>query len=1608
MKKVSLLVIGLVLCSVPLFAGEYLMNDTLRTVYGLRVTFSEPVSISSYGDIFTAVEPASTSTEFVFSGGELGPWDGHWFNWEPATAQIAGYKWLTEGDSLASAPLDVAAQDFAYSVPLADLEIELTIERHIERNCLPFAVRYEIADPQLLDGYLVTWDVDKYVDSDVDGDPKTDRDAEGTALDLLYVENYNPTITLNILDEAGLIVSSWENMVRNDFEAGQIVILDGNKLLEAHGIPLTPDAAFTWQQRHMEQNSLEYMTEYIAEPQDPQDDLTNFKPQYAGRYVYSLEVALAGDVQVLQVAGWVTERPTGSARKIVLMMADVWNDWFDNDVNRVEDVGTWFTDADAIEKIRYLGDVGFENIAVCTGFVLKQTVPDPLLTSEAVHVESDSDLRMLFSEIENPHLRISSWAQNFDYDPVFADPSAWVQFDSLPLPYYESYFRQYRELLLDLAALAEESGVVDINVGSNHAYVWGLGGIDQANHTAGRFVAEQWVELISDVREVFSGRLGITAIHPDTPAARPLIGVPDYVEYLTGSFCPFGDCTHGDRIAATSTAEDLRVALAAFARDVVDPVSLEMGRPVEFEVAASSFLGAARLYNASDHEQSGYDSWRPEFAFGGYEDEIISGEAMAPFQPSFRDQSLLLETFLPVLASMPNLDSIWLWGEYWKLMDFENFAPEHQLELNAVNAMTLQGKPGFQVARLWASILDPNERLLYRLGLPWAEDDDGPMVFGDVESLSETLVEDWAKAPYQITFPVDFRPIDYWFNASLYPISDSEHWDLPGHDVESIRLQVTSEVLGIYLDSHADDLRNEFVYQLRFRPPNDRDMTLFVEIAPVHERVYITVPDGTGERRIPTNAIGYKISDESITVLIPDLEISSEYSILDVADWMVEMSIVFAVPGGEEIYNLFSGDSYNSTLSGSTNEPVVESVENLPNASATIAAITWENVPVIFTYPTDATVEYYCNGDENFANARFWERPGKEVQTVRMDLTDDSLLMDVELHEEDQLGSFDYVTSFYLSNGNMVSVTIMPSLELFEVKYYDTEGNETLVYSAIGASYDEMSRAAYAVIPWEAIGVHVSRDMFCEAAVELNLIFHQGSRYELYFFPGGGQVPLCSDQEEIPASVSTKTPVSVSYDEIMATIAQYPGEDEPLYEPAPDEAIWLTDLEGHADIYDNDSIKINYADWFDKSQISRIEIRRNGIKMQFLPDMLDVLTNEQMKTFDGDPREYTPESQHTDHAVFGYAYTFHFEVSEGEASQAITVIVNNPISYAGDTYAYIGQQWPHPWEIPAMSDARLRAELRRVRSLGFVGICLDTYYYMESEFSSSLFLNYTKDDNIHYTTTPNEALLRRVLRLAEEEGLETWLRIQVQVANEYKNSVSHFVWRGSIQPRDVSDWFSSYSAICRDVARIAEEEGVGTLCLGVELLSMREHVSEWASVVAEIHSIFSGMVTYDEVSNILIDRVQCSGSSIEEEAGKLWEAFDRIEMNYWQIPGCYSLDTETDQRFSLMVEGFVEFWTELFNYYRTTYPTKPVAFGEMGHFLCDGTVIAGWWTGEGGPTDYQEAADVWATYMIAAEYFGTSATSVWAWDLNHPEKAQCDLVSIRNTPASQVVASFLK
>jgi len=114
-------------------------------------------------------------------------------------------------------------------------------------------------------------------------------------------------------------------------------------------------------------------------------------------------------------------------------------------------------------------------------------------------------------------------------------------------------------------------------------------------------------------------------------------------------------------------------------------------------------------------------------------------------------------------------------------------------------------------------------------------------------------------------------------------------------------------------------------------------------------------------------------------------------------------------------------------------------------------------------------------------------------------------------------------------------------------------------------------------------------------------------RFTISWMPSSGKVVTTQQEEEFKLPDPNTPPILYGDD--------YPGPDEPLYQPQPDEQIWVTDVDGHEDIYDNDSIKINYAPGFDVSQITKIDVYRNGVKLRFVPEAARRATTPTMRSW---------------------------------------------------------------------------------------------------------------------------------------------------------------------------------------------------------------------------------------------------------------------------------------------------------------------------------------------------------------------------------------------------------
>jgi len=496
-----------------------------------------------------------------------------------------------------------------------------------------------------------------------------------------------------------------------------------------------------------------------------------------------------------------------------------------------------------------------------------------------------------------------------------------------------------------------------------------------------------------------------------------------------------------------------------------------------------------------------------------------------------------------------------------------------------------------------------------------------------------------------------------------------------------------------------------------------------------------------------------------------------------------------------------------------------------------------------------------------------------------------------------------------------------------------------------------------------------------------------------------------------------------TYEEIMSVIAEYPGEDEPLYEPAPGESIWLTDLEGHADIYDNDSIRINYADWFDRSQVETIDVYRNGVKMRFLPNMLDVLTNEQMKTFDGNPLEHTPASSHTDHAITGYE----FRVATcgdsglvlGEASIEVHSLTS-PLN--GYRFANVGHLWYYPI-LDRRPESHTRGFLRKIADLGFDGISIEVNYFLEGSSLNRIIRLDEVDQSVHpWLQTAPPSAIRRMIRIAGECGLDVDVRFSIWISDETKQTAASPLDRCCFVPRDVPGFFASYRGYAVELARIAEEEGADFFTPIVELHGLMGLTREVIRLLDELDEVFSGRLIVEDHFSMILQGLHEEGkigrvSELSSSTGAFWDWTDEeghgliIGLNPWPLGGIY--ETSTDQRYTVIAENAFGHWAWAVWWLRSIYPAHDVVLAEVGAFNVDGGVVD--WPSlvyqETCTRDDQELADTWRALFDMMVALDLNGCSVWAFTYlaySEAEELRECRVHINDTAAERTLSEFLK
>jgi hypothetical protein len=282
--------------------------------------------------------------------------------------------------------------------------------------------------------------------------------------------------------------------------------------------------------------------------------------------------------------------------------------------------------------------------------------------------------------------------------------------------------------------------------------------------------------------------------------------------------------------------------------------------------------------------------------------------------------------------------------------------------------------------------------------------------------------------------------------------------------------------------------------------------------------------------------------------------------------------------------------------------------------------------------------------------------------------------------------------------------------------------------------------------------------------------------------------------------------------------------------------------------------------------------------------------------------------------------------------------------------------------------------------MGFKGIQVEVHVFMDDMSSNEIFpiYDYGSSRLPDWQRTATDAEIATILGYVRDAGLDAEVAIQIWTTLDCRNSnPSVNTDRGNIYPRNVSTWFDNYSTLCEHYARLAEANHVEYFCPIVELETMEQYTDEVTSLLERVDAEFSGQLAVSEGTNKMAFGWFPKGGHL----GQFWGYESMlIGMNSW----VQELETQKDQRFSVVLERFVAFWRPFVEEYRRLYPGHKIVFEENGFYNYDGAAL-GWRHEETNPVrDDQEVADYWAAVFSALPALGMDGIAVWCIDIRDP------------------------
>lgn len=310
--------------------------------------------------------------------------------------------------------------------------------------------------------------------------------------------------------------------------------------------------------------------------------------------------------------------------------------------------------------------------------------------------------------------------------------------------------------------------------------------------------------------------------------------------------------------------------------------------------------------------------------------------------------------------------------------------------------------------------------------------------------------------------------------------------------------------------------------------------------------------------------------------------------------------------------------------------------------------------------------------------------------------------------------------------------------------------------------------------------------------------------------------------------------------------------------------------------------------------------------------------------------------------------------------------------------------------------SQINEELDHLADIGVEWVRIQTFLYQNNIHSSSIFS--------HSEKTASDESLEYIINKLHQNGFKVLLEPVVNL--EYTKGGE---WMGTIAPDNWDSWFESYNNLIEHYAKLAQENEVEQLVVGVELTSTHQFKEKWEQIISNVRKHYQGLIIF--VANF-----------DAYETVPFWDKLDAIGMNFYfpinrsddlYLPWSQAKDEYNDPSYEDLLEGW-QLWVNALDRWQEKM-NKPILITEVGYASQRGCTYQpwSWYLGE---ADYEEQYlaykalfEVWGKKQVIDGKFddGNYIQGVYffGWDSEKPEN---DRSYIPSEAAKSIIRQWFK